>query len=157
MIAMYSYERSLAASTISPIVPDPSLQRVCICKSPRNFFDHPGLIASCRLASASEMKFRRMSGIVLLNWGGLSIQRKSCFAMNGPMPRNSVNGRFCSTRLAAFSGHRNALRAARRKARERIPVSRSACWARSALKRRPRRGHSDCAHSIAGMRFNSDA
>jgi len=128
---MYSYDRFFAAFAISPIVPDPSLQRVCICKSPRNLFDHSGFVARSRLAWASEMKSRRIAGILLLNCGGLSIQRWTCFEMNGPMPRNSVRGRLFATRSAAFSGHRNALRAARRKARERIPLSRSACWARS--------------------------
>jgi hypothetical protein len=51
--------------------------------------------------------------------------------MNRPIPRSSVSERFCAVRLVTFSGHTNALRAARRKARDRIPVSRCACLASS--------------------------
>src|SRR5438552_14596379 len=40
-MAMYSYDRSLAASAISAIVPDPSLQQVCICRSPRILLPPP--------------------------------------------------------------------------------------------------------------------
>src|SRR5438034_2450390 len=72
---MYSYDRSFAASPISAIAPDPSLQRVCICKSPRRFFAHAGFLASSCFASASEMKSWRVAGIFLLNGGGLD--RKS--------------------------------------------------------------------------------
>ena len=56
VMAMYSYDRSLAALAISTIVADPSLQRVCICKSPRSLFDHAGLAARSRRAAASETK-----------------------------------------------------------------------------------------------------
>src|SRR4029453_13544400 len=74
---MYSYERSLAAPAISPIVPDPSLQRVCICKSPRSHFDQAGFVASSRLASASEIKSRRISGILL--FGGVVFKTQPQF------------------------------------------------------------------------------
>src|SRR5207244_6690945 len=129
VIATYSYDRSFAASAISAIVPDPSLQRVCICKSPHRFFAHAGFLPSSCFASASEMKSWRIAGVFLLNGGGLSSHRRICFSMNGPIPRSSVNERFCVARSVAFFGHKNALRAARRKARDRIPVSASACLA----------------------------
>ena len=128
-MATYSYPRSFAASAISAIVPDPSLQRVCICKSPRRFFAHASFLASNCFASASEMKSWRIAGIFLSHGGDSSSQRRICFSMNGPIPRSSVSERFCAARSVAFSGHKNALRAARRKARERIPVSPSACLA----------------------------
>jgi hypothetical protein len=67
--------RCLAPSAISEIVADPSLQRVCICRSPRSLFCHPGFVASSRRASASETKSRRILGIFLIDRGGFSIQR----------------------------------------------------------------------------------
>jgi hypothetical protein len=130
-MAIYSYPRSFAASAISAIVPDPSLQRVCICKSPRRFFAHASFLASSCFASASEVKSWRIGGIFVLNGGGLSSHRRICFSMNGPIPRSSVNERFWAARSVTFSGHKNALRAARRKARDRIPASPSACLASS--------------------------
>src|SRR6266516_1974249 len=51
--------------------------------------------------------------------------------MKGPTARSSVNDRFCATTSATSSGHRKALRAARRNARERMPLSRSAFRASS--------------------------
>jgi hypothetical protein len=128
---MYSYDLSIAASAISAIVPDPSLQRLCICKSPRRFFLHSGFIASRCLASASEMKSRRIAGILRDKRGGLSSQRLICLSINGPIARSSVNDLFCARSSAASTGHRKALRPARRNARERKPLSRSACRASS--------------------------
>src|SRR5947199_407967 len=123
-MAMYSYERSFAAPAISAIVPDPSLQSLCICKSPRNFFSRAGRLARSRRASASEMKSWRIAGTVFARRGGFSIQFRICFSMNGPTARSSVKPRFCARRSDTSFGQRNALRAARRNARERIPVSR---------------------------------
>ncbi|PYI62767.1 MAG: hypothetical protein DMC60_01840 [Verrucomicrobia bacterium] len=128
---MYSYDLSIAASAISATVPDPSLQRVCICKSPRRFFAHSGFIASSCLASASEMKSRRIAGVLPDERGGLSNQRLICFSINGPIARSSVKDRFCATSSAASTGHKKALRAARRNALERKPLSHSACRASS--------------------------
>jgi len=101
-----------------------------------------------------------------------SIQRRICFSINGPMPCSSVNGLFCATRSVAFSGHRKALRAARRKARESISVSSSARRASSSAisqfdsttKNRFRfRLHGDqtiwpdcCAHCFFLCDFNND-
>src|SRR6266516_7951596 len=51
--------------------------------------------------------------------------------MKGPTARSSVNDRFCATTSATSSGHRKALRAARRNARERMPLLRSAFLASS--------------------------
>src|SRR5947208_9499244 len=68
-MAMYSYDLSVAASAISAIVPDPSLQRECICKSPRRLIGHARFLTSSCLASASEMKSWRMSGGLLLFLG----------------------------------------------------------------------------------------
>jgi small-conductance mechanosensitive channel len=102
---------------------------VCICKSPRSRLDQAGFAARIRRASASEMKSRRISGGFLLNRRGLSSQRRICFSMNGLIPRSSVSDRFCAARLVTSVGHKKALRAARRKARESIPVSCSACLA----------------------------
>src|SRR5438093_451605 len=82
---MYSYDRSVAASAISAIVPDPSLQRVCICKSPRRFIGHARFLTSSCLASASEMKSWRMAGGLLFFWGGLSSQRLICRSMKGQL------------------------------------------------------------------------
>ena len=130
-MAMYWYDRPCAASAISAIVPDPSLQRVCICKSPRSFSRQAGRAGRRRRASAVEMKSWRTTGTVFAGCGGFSIQFRICFSINGPTLRSSVNDRFCLMRLATSADHTNALRAARRKAREGIPVSRSACWARS--------------------------
>ena len=128
---MYSYDLSVAASAISAMVPDPSLHRLCICKSPRKFFAHSGLVDSSCLASASEMKSRRIAGVFPDTRGGLSSQRLTCFSINGPIARSSVNDRFCATSSAASTGHKKELRAARRNARESIPLSRSACRASS--------------------------
>jgi hypothetical protein len=131
-------------------------------------------LASSRRASASEMKSRRIAGILPFNRGGLSIQRRICFSINGPIPRNSVSDRFRAARSVTFSGHKNALRAARRKARESIRVSRSACVASSSAMsmfdstsenrfrlhlqgRRKTDLRYAGARSFLSMRFNSDA
>src|SRR6266496_109680 len=173
---MYSYDLSIAALAISAIVPDPSLQRECICKSPRRFFGHACFLASSFLASASEIKSRRMAGGLLFCRGGLSSQRLICRSMNGPIARSSVSDRFCATTSVTSSGHKNALRAARRNARERMPLCDSASRASSSAisvfdstfenrfrlqlqglpNSRRLTSQSRCTHFLAECDFNND-
>ena len=57
---------------------------------------------------------------------GFSIQSRSWTAMKGPTPYNSVSGLPAVSKSTAGSGQRNALRAARRKARTKTPELSSA-------------------------------
>src|SRR5437773_951633 len=92
---------------------------------------HACFLTSSCLASASEMKSWRMAGGLLFCWGGLSSQRLICRSTKGPIARSSVSDRFCATTSVTSSGHRKAARAARRNARERMPLSDSASRASS--------------------------
>jgi hypothetical protein len=100
---------------------EPSLQDVCIWRSPRSRSVQSGLEARRRRASASARKSRRIAGGFTFSESGFSIHLRNCSAMNGPTPCNSVSGRPAATRSAARSGQRKALRDARRNARTRIP------------------------------------
>ncbi|PYJ11879.1 MAG: hypothetical protein DMF06_01265 [Verrucomicrobia bacterium] len=112
------------------MLPEPSLQVVCICKSPRSDSFHRGLAERIRRASARARKSRR-SGGALVFLGGCSSQLRSFGARNGPMPLSSRRDRPSRKISAARSGQRKALRAALLKARCRIPSAPSASRARS--------------------------
>ena len=74
------------SAAISAIPALPSLQTVCICKSPRNRFDHSGFAARIMRASARVRKSRRIGGGLISSRGGFSIQAWSSFEMKGPTP-----------------------------------------------------------------------
>ena len=109
------YEQSQSSEFISSIVPDPSLHWVCICKSP------------FKPAAVSEFssRVRRASGKVrnpfrIAGGDGISVEASIQLWMRrlkvGPIPGSSVSERPSWTINAVSSGHKNALRDARRSA-----------------------------------------
>ena len=114
-MAMYLYPRSAAALAMSSIDPEPSLQRVCICRSPLIPVVQSGLLARIARASSTVRKFARISG-GFGRVGGSSIQLLMMRLSVGPTAGSSDNERPSATISAASSGHMNAFRDARLRA-----------------------------------------
>ena len=112
---IYSYSRDAAERAISSMLPEPSLQRVCICKSPFKLADQPGFLASSARTSVKVRKPSRVPG-GFGTVGGCSIHSRITRFRCGPTVGNSVNDRPSLTIAAASSSHKNALRDALRNA-----------------------------------------
>lgn len=131
VIARYPYPRSAAASAISRMDAAPSLQRVCIWRSPRAP-RRPGTATRAARTSASVRK-PSLEGSGPWAGGGSAIQAASVPASTGPMPASSVRDRPDAATALACSGHSSARLAARRSAWAMWPVaSTDAAWSRSA-------------------------